>query len=102
MEATFRAISDPTRREILDLLARGEQAVGELLEHFDFSQPALSRHLRVLREAGLVVVRAAGRQRRYRLQAENLRSVSEWVSHYERFWNAKLDGLGELLEDERA
>ena len=99
MEATFRAIADPSRRTILDLLAEGERTVGELLAHFDFSQPALSKHLRILREAGLVSARAESRRRVYRLEAENLRSVAEWVRHYERFWNARLDRLGSVLDD---
>ena len=99
MDTVFRAVSDPSRRAILDLLAEGELAVGSLLEHFSFSQPALSKHLRLLREAGLVATRAVGRKRLYSLQAEGLRSVADWVSHYERFWNEKLDALGDVLEE---
>lgn len=102
MEASYRAIADPHRRRILDLLAEGERAVSELGEHFDFSQPALSKHLRVLREAGLVRIRAVGRKRLYSLDAARLKPVAEWVAHYERFWNDKLDGLGELLDAEEA
>ena len=102
MDATFRAVSDPSRRAILDLLAESERAVKDLLEHFSFSQPALSKHLKVLREAGLVAVRAVGRERRYELRAEGLRSVAEWVSHYERFWTDRLDALGEVLDEEAA
>ena len=98
MDLVFRAVSDPTRRAILDLLAEGERAVNELLSHFSFSQPALSKHLKVLREAGLVVKRAVGRQRLYSLEAQGLRSVAEWVAHYERFWSAKLDALGDVLD----
>ena len=100
MEAVFRAVSDPSRRAILDLLAEGERAVNDLLAHFEFSQPALSKHLRVLREAGLVGVRAVGRERRYSLQAEGLRSVADWVAHYEKFWSERLDALGEVLDEE--
>lgn len=102
MDAAFRAISDPSRRQILDLLALGQRSAGELLEHFSFSQPALSKHLRVLREAGLVEAEAAGRRRVYALRGERLRSVSDWVSHYERFWSEKLDALGGVLDDEAA
>lgn len=102
MDATFRAVSDPSRRAILDLLTQGERAVKDLLEHFSFSQPALSKHLKVLRDAGLVAVQAVGRERRYRLRAEGLRSVAEWVAHYERFWSEKLDALGDVLDEERA
>lgn len=95
---TFRAISDPTRRAILDALASGERAVGELGEHFPISQPALSQHLRVLRDAGLVAPRRDGRRRLYRLRPEPLRAVYDWVAHYERFWDAKLDALGAYLD----
>jgi DNA-binding transcriptional ArsR family regulator len=95
----FRAVGDPHRRAILDLLAQGERAVNELLAHFEFSQPALSRHLRVLREAGLVVARAVGRERRYSLEPLALRKVADWIAHYERFWNERLDALGTALED---
>ncbi len=101
MTSVFRAVADPSRREILDLLADGERSVSELLSHFRFSQPALSKHLRVLREAGLVVARAVGRHRRYALRGEGLRSVAEWVRHYERFWNDRFDALGDVLEGER-
>lgn len=97
--AVYRAISDPTRRSILDLLRAGERAVVQLLEHFDFSQPALSKHLRVLREAKLVTVRKVGREHRYRLDARALRGVYDWVGHYERFWNQRLDRLGDVLDD---
>lgn len=100
MDTAFRAVADPSRRAILDLLAQGEQAVKDLLCHFSFSQPALSKHLRVLREAGLVTVQAVGRERRYALDARGLRSVAEWVDHYRRFWDDKLDALGELLDEE--
>ncbi|QDU65697.1 ArsR/SmtB family transcription factor [Engelhardtia mirabilis] len=100
MDATFRAIADPSRRTILDLLAEGERSVTQLLEHFDFSQPALSKHLRVLRDAGLVTARSASRRRLYGLRAEGLRSVAEWVRHYEQFWTERLDALGAVLDAE--
>ncbi|MEO0649744.1 MAG: metalloregulator ArsR/SmtB family transcription factor [Planctomycetota bacterium] len=98
MEATFRAIADPSRRTILDLLADGDRTVSELLAHFDFSQPAISKHLRILRQAGLVSARAESRTRVYRLEADGLRSVAEWVRHYERFWTEHLDRLGTVLD----
>lgn len=93
----FVAISDPTRRELLDLLAEREYAVNDLVSRFEVSQPAVSHHLRILREAGLVKKRQAGRQRLYRLEARRLREVHDWVAHYERFWTEKLDALGEHL-----
>jgi DNA-binding transcriptional ArsR family regulator len=94
----FLAIADPTRRGILDLLGAGEQPVSHLARQFDVTLSAISQHIRVLREVGLVAVRRVGRERRYRLNAEPLQEVSEWVQHYERFWQGKLDALGEHLE----
>lgn len=100
MDVAFRAISDPSRRAILDLLAEGRRTVNELLAHFSFTQPAMSKHLRLLREAGLVESETDGRQRRYALRAEGLRSVADWVRRHERFWNQKLDALGAVLDEE--
>jgi DNA-binding transcriptional ArsR family regulator len=93
----FAAISDPTRRELLDLLAEREYAVNDLVSRFEVSQPAVSHHLRILWEAGLVKKRQAGRQRLYRLEARPLREVYDWIAHYERYWKEKLDALGEHL-----
>jgi len=94
----FRAIADPTRRHLLDRLGEGEHTVSELLVPLPMSQPALSKHLRILREAGLVGVRKEGRQRRYRLEAARLQEVARWLSHYERFWTDRLDRLGDYLD----
>ncbi len=82
---------------MLDLLVGGERSVGELVERFDVSQPAISHHLRILREAGLVKTRRAGRQRLYRLEAGPLRQVYDWLEPYERFWKNRLQALGEHL-----
>ncbi len=94
----FRAIGDPTRRAILDLLSERERSVSELVERFHISQPALSQHLRVLRDAGLVEPRKDGRRRVYRVEAAPLRAVYDWVAHYERFWDEKLGALGRYLD----
>jgi DNA-binding transcriptional ArsR family regulator len=96
----FQAIADPTRRGLLDLLAAGEQPVTRLAAPFPMSRPAISQHLRVLRRAGLVSERRVGRERRYRLQPEPLREVSDWLRHYERFWLGKLAALGDYLDEE--
>jgi DNA-binding transcriptional ArsR family regulator len=96
----FQAIADPTRRRILDLLSGGEQPVAELAGEFPVTLSAISQHMRVLREAGLVAVRRVGRERLYRLNAEALRDVAAWVGHYERFWGEKLAALGEQLEED--
>jgi DNA-binding transcriptional ArsR family regulator len=98
----FFAISDPTRRQILDLLLRSEHSVNDLVRPFRMSQPAISQHLRILREAGLVQVRRLGRERRYKLRGARLRVVYDWVSHYERFWSEKLHALGAYLDEEVA
>jgi DNA-binding transcriptional ArsR family regulator len=96
----FQAIADPTRRRILDLLGDGERPVTELARQFDVTLSAISQHMRVLRDAGLVRMRPAGRERLYRLSADPLREVSEWVGHHERFWRDKLAALGDHLEKE--
>ncbi len=97
----FRAIADPTRREVLDLLLEGERKVNDLVGCFRMTQPAISQHLRVLRRAGLVTHRRAGRERIYRVRPNQLRPVADWVSQYERFWKRKLRALGDFLEKER-
>lgn len=97
----FRAIADPTRRQLLDLLKDGERPVSELAACFDATLPAISQHLKVLREAELVSERREGRQRFYRVEPGPLRQVSEWVAQYERFWRGRLAALGRYL-DERA
>ncbi|MBE9049741.1 winged helix-turn-helix transcriptional regulator [Nostocales cyanobacterium LEGE 11386] len=96
----FQAIADPTRRALLDRLCHGEQPVKQLAEPFAMSLPAISQHLQILCEAGLVQMRKAGRQRLYRLNPEPLKSVSDWIAHYEDFWQEKLDALGNLLEED--
>jgi DNA-binding transcriptional ArsR family regulator len=96
----FQAISDPTRRAILDRLQLGEQPVKYLAEPFAMSLPAISQHLQILSAAGLVIQHRRGRQRIYRLNPASLKPVSDWVSQYEQFWTAKLDGLGEYLEQQ--
>lgn len=95
----FRAIADPTRRALLDGLSAGEQPVTRLAAAFEMSLPAVSQHLRVLREVGLVSEHRAGRQRLYRLEPAPLREVAEWVSHYEQFWAGKLDSLAQYLKE---
>jgi DNA-binding transcriptional ArsR family regulator len=99
-DATFRAIADPSRRRMLEVLANGECTVSELCSLFDTSQPAVSQHLRVLRDAGLVQHRQDGRNRYYRLDAAPLREVYDWSAHYQRFWTEKLNALADLLTRE--
>jgi DNA-binding transcriptional ArsR family regulator len=89
----FGAISHPARRRILDLLADGERPVNALAGHFHMSRPAVSQHLRVLLDAGLVTEQRCGRERRYRLVPERLVPVRDWIAHYERFWDDHLQRL---------
>jgi DNA-binding transcriptional ArsR family regulator len=95
---SFRAIADPTRREVLDLLCEREWKVNDLVGRFRMTQPAMSQHLRVLRQAGLVASRRAGRERIYRIRPERLKPIADWAGQYERFWKRKFDSLGEFLE----
>ena len=97
----FRAIADPTRRAVLDLLSDGERNVNDLVGRFRMTQPAMSQHLRVLRRAGLVSDRRVGRERIYRIRPDRLKPVVDWVGQYERFWKRKLRTLGEILEKEQ-
>lgn len=100
VSTVYQAIADPTRRQLLDLLGGGEQPVNSLTQPFAMSRPAISQHLRVLREVGLVEEHRVGRERRYRLCAGPLREVYDWVAHYDRFWRQHLNKLGEFLKEE--
>ena len=95
----FNAIAEPQRREILVLLRGGERPVTELARDLGMSQPQASKHLRVLREVGLVQVRGAGKQRLYGLDARRLRPVHAWVGGFEEFWNKTFDRLDEYVRD---
>jgi DNA-binding transcriptional ArsR family regulator len=94
----FRAVADSTRRAILDLLSQGDLPVMALAGSFKMTLPAVSQHLRVLRQAGLVMERRCGRQRIYSLQAKPLREVADWVRYYECFWNNRLKKLRDHLD----
>jgi DNA-binding transcriptional ArsR family regulator len=95
----FNAVAEPRRREILDLLAGGERPVNDLVGLLGVAQPQVSKHLRVLREVGLVEVRDHGRQRMYRLNGQPLKPIHDWVKNYERTWNERFDALDELLDE---
>ena len=95
----FNAIAEPQRREILVLLRASERPVTELARELGMTQPGASKHLRVLREVGLVRVRGAGKQRLYGLDARALRPVHEWVGGFEKFWNETFDRLDEYVRD---
>jgi DNA-binding transcriptional ArsR family regulator len=95
----YAALAEPSRRRILDLLRGGERSVGELVGPLNLSQPGVSKHLRVLRESGLVEVRPDGRQRWYRLRAQPLAEVDEWLEPYREHWSGRLDALERHLEE---
>ncbi len=97
--SAFAVLAEPSRRRILDLLRERERPVGELVDHLRISQPGVSKHLRVLREAGLVDVRADGRRRLYALHPGPLAEVDAWLAPYRRHWIERLDALEQHLED---
>jgi DNA-binding transcriptional ArsR family regulator len=95
----FAAISEPARRQILELLRERERPVGDLVEHLQLSQPGVSKHLRVLREAGLVRVRRDGKRRWYGLRAEPLAELDAWLAPYRELWSGRLDALEQHLDE---
>jgi DNA-binding transcriptional ArsR family regulator len=99
---TFTVLAEPRRREILDVLRTGETSVGELVDHLGITQPAVSKHLRVLRDAGMVEVRPKGPQRLYSLDPTPLQELDEWLAPYRRHWSAALDRLDRHLEGKRS
>ena len=95
----FNAVGDPHRREILNFLALREMAVGDIVETLDLEQPSVSKHLRVLRNVGLVRVRRNGRRMLYQTNAEAIRPLHEWASTFERFWRHQLNRVKERAEE---
>jgi DNA-binding transcriptional ArsR family regulator len=96
----FQAIADPTRRQLLRLLSQGEMPVMTITSHFPMSRTAVSKHLRVLADAGLVKENKVGRETRYRLNPEPLREVTNWLEYFELFWENKLTALKLFVENE--
>jgi DNA-binding transcriptional ArsR family regulator len=97
---TFTALSDPNRRRIVELLGSGERAAGEIGAEFDISAPAVSQHLKVLREARLVKVRVDGQRRIYSLDLEGLSEIDRWLGDVRRFWTGRLDALETALRSD--
>lgn len=96
---SFAVLAEPARRDILDLLREGERPVGDLVDHLRLSQPAVSKHLRVLRDAGLVEVRPDAQRRLYSLRADGLVEIDAWLAPYRRLWARSLDKLERHLEE---
>jgi DNA-binding transcriptional ArsR family regulator len=99
METIFQALTDPNRRHMLDLLRERPRMVGELVDQLKISQPLVSKHLRVLREAGLVQVRQDAQRRWYELRPEPLAEVDAWLSAYRQLWEARFDRLDDYLQE---
>ena len=99
LDLTFAALADPTRRAILERLSFGDSSVTALAEPFDVSLPAISKQLRVLERAGLLLQQKDGRIRRCRLEAQPMKEAVDWIAHYRRFWEEKLESLAGYLED---
>lgn len=97
MVSTFDLLADPTRRRLLETLCEGEYSVGALVERLQMSQPAVSKHLRLLREAGLALVRKDAQRRIYRLNPEGLRELDEWLEPFRASWGVRLDALEDVL-----
>jgi DNA-binding transcriptional ArsR family regulator len=95
----FNAVAEPRRRQILDVLSTGEQAVNDLVQRVGMPQPQVSKHLRVLRDVGAVVVRDEGRQRFYRVNGHALKPIHDWVRSYEQMWSDRFDQLDRVLDD---
>ena len=98
-ESAFAVLAEPSRRRILDLLRERERPVGELVKELDASQPAVSKHLRVLRDAGVVEARVDAQRRLYRVRAQPLREVDAWLEPYRALWSESLDALERHLDD---
>jgi DNA-binding transcriptional ArsR family regulator len=94
----FQALADPSRRAIFEALTRGEAAVKDLTARFDISQPAVSQHLAVLKDAGLVTSRREGRSVYYRVEPRGIKPLIDWIAHYRAFWTERVDRLEQLLE----
>ncbi|MFL5843415.1 MAG: ArsR/SmtB family transcription factor [Solirubrobacteraceae bacterium] len=95
----FNAMAEPRRRAIVDVLAAGERPVNDLVATLGLAQPQVSKHLRVLREVGVVDVRSEGRERFYRLNGPALKPIHDWVARYERLWSDRFDLLDDVLDD---
>lgn len=94
----FQAIADPTRREIIDLLSNQSMNLNSVAGHFDISRPAISKHIKILTECGLIIIKQTGRERYCKTDLHKLQEVDLWLNRYREFWNKKLDALGAYLE----
>jgi DNA-binding transcriptional ArsR family regulator len=98
----FQAIADPTRREIINIVSSQSVNLNAIAKNFDISRPAISKHIRILTECGLITIRQQGRERFCEANLGSLRDIAEWINQYRVFWNRKLDALEDMLEAENA
>ena len=94
----FQAIADPTRRDIIGLISQQSLNLNAVAEQFNISRPAISKHIKILTECGLVIIKQQGRERYCQANLQKLTEVENWVNQYRKFWNTKLDALGKLLD----
>jgi DNA-binding transcriptional ArsR family regulator len=97
----FQAIADPTRREIIKLIAQRPLPLNSIAENFEVSRPAISKHIRILTECGIVMIHTRGRERYCEAQLQKLHEVTQWVDYFKTYWNQKLDALGEFLDTQK-
>ena len=97
-QLVFRAIADPTRRSIMTMLADGERSLSESSAEYEMTRPAVTKHLKILEQGGLIRVRTSGRERLHRLRPEMLKTVSDWVNFFSQFWDEKLANLKQAVE----
>ena len=98
LSTVFSALSDPTRRAIIERLSAGEASAGELAAPFGISKPAISKHLKILEKANLILRKKDAQWHRFQLQSDALKSASDWIDHYRHFWEAQLDALSEFID----
>jgi len=94
----FQAIADPNRREIIDLLSKQTMNLNAVAGHFNISRPAISKHIKILQECGLVIIKQTGRDRYCSADVQKLKEVDQWLDSYRKFWNSKLDALGSFID----
>jgi DNA-binding transcriptional ArsR family regulator len=98
----FQAIADPTRREIINMIAQQSLNLNAVAEKFQVSRPAISKHIKILTECGLIIIKQQGRERYCEAKLDKLNEVSDWVGQYKKFWSQKLDALGNYLDGSQA
>ena len=98
-QPVFRALADPTRRAIINMLAEGDRPIAEIAAAFDMTRPAVAKHLAILREGGVIAVEAKGRERIHRLNPQALKTAADWLSYFDRFWDDRLAKLKKVVED---